>query len=77
MVPTGAVVVVDVDVGDPFAQGVGRMTSSSRVTAPLRARARPLRVTCVVRVIDVNAMMVPWKSDPEPSVAELPTTQNT
>jgi hypothetical protein len=49
----------------------------SRVTAPLRASARPLIVVPVVTVIDVRARMFPWRVEPVPSVAELPTTQKT
>src|ERR1700730_16298789 len=45
------------------------------VTAPLRARARPCTVTELFTVIDVKARMLPAKSEPEPSVAELPTFQ--
>ena len=54
-----------------------RNVSSSRVTAPLRARARPTTTVFVVTVIDVRAMIVPSKLEPVPSVAELPTCQNT
>jgi len=53
------------------------MVSSSRVTAPFRASARPVTVSPVVTVIEVRARMVPWKTDPVPSVAELPTCQKT
>jgi hypothetical protein len=35
------------------------MTSSSRVTAPLRASARPVMVSPVVTVIDCRARMLP------------------
>jgi hypothetical protein len=50
---------------------------SSRETWPLRASARPLTTVPVVTEIDVNAMIVPTKVDVVPSVAELPTCQNT
>ena len=53
------------------------MVSSSRVTAPLRASARPMMVSPVCTVIEVRARMVPWKAEPVPSVAELPTCQKT
>ena len=49
----------------------------SRVTAPLRASARPSMVAPVVAVIDVRAMMFPRKAVPVPKVAELPTCQKT
>src|SRR5687768_11016187 len=48
------------------------------VTAPFRARARPMSVTSSFRVIDVKARMLPLKVDgPTPSVAELPTWKYT
>src|SRR6202158_3950723 len=49
----------------------------SRVTAPLRARARPSTDAPVVTVIDVKARMLPLKAVPVPSVADEPTCQNT
>src|SRR4051812_28970485 len=51
--------------------------SLSRVTAPLRARARPWTTTALWTVIDVRAKMLPTNTEPVPSVAELPTCQNT
>ncbi len=51
--------------------------SLSNVTAPLRARARPWTVTPLVTVIEVRARMLPAKTEPVPSVAELPTCQKT
>jgi hypothetical protein len=51
--------------------------SSSNVTAPVRARARPWTVTLVVTVIEVRARMFPTKTELVPSVAELPTCQKT
>jgi len=75
-----------VPVADPdpvFAVGVGveqalRATALvSRVTAPLRARARPFRVAPVVSEIDVSARTLPANALAGPSVAELPTCQNT
>jgi hypothetical protein len=53
------------------------MTSSSRVTAPLRASARPIMVSPVVTVMDCNARIFPWNAEFVPSVAELPTCQYT
>ncbi len=52
-------------------------TSVSNVTAALRASARPWTVTPVVTVIDDSARMLPRKIELVPSVAELPTCQNT
>src|SRR5687768_14180804 len=49
----------------------------SRVTAPFRASARPARVVAVVSVMLVIAMIVPAMDVEVPSVAELPTCQNT
>ena len=49
----------------------------SRVTAPFRASMRPSTVARVVRVMLVSAIRVPSKLDAVPSVAELPTCQNT
>ena len=58
-------------------RGLVVMVLVSRVTAALRARARPSMVTPVVTVIEVSAMMVPAMEDPVPNVAELPTCQKT
>ena len=49
----------------------------SRVTAPLRASNRPSIVAPVVAVIDVSASTLPIEVRVVPSVAELPTCQNT
>ena len=49
----------------------------SRVTAPVRARARPFTVAPDVTVIEVRAMIVPARVDPVASVAELVTCQKT
>ena len=49
----------------------------SSVTAPLRAKARPCTVAPVVTVTDVSAKTLPTKVELVPSVAELPTCQNT
>ena len=51
------------------------MVSWIIVTAPLRASARPSRVTPLLSEIEVSAMMVPLKLVVVPSVAELPTFQ--
>ena len=67
-------------VGDgdgPMAQLGAVIVSSSRVTAPLRASARPVIVTAGCTVIDVKARMVPWKVELVLRVAELPTCQKT
>lgn len=53
------------------------MTLWSRVTAPLRARARPSMVALVRTEIDCSAMIVPLKDVFVSSVAELPTCQKT
>src|SRR4029077_3213014 len=47
----------------------------SKVTAPLRASALPVRLAPVSRVIDCSAIMVPIKMELVPNVAELPTCQ--
>ena len=73
-----AVVGVGVGVGDEVAQVAGAViVSSSRVTAPLRASARPAMVSPVFTEIDVRARMLPLKAEFVPRVAELPTCQNT
>ena len=53
------------------------IVSLSRVTAPVWASARPVTVSFVVTVIDARARIVPLKLELVPSVAELPTCQNT
>ena len=50
-------------------------TSLSNVTSPLRARARPRKVTPLVIEIVSRARTFPSKAVPEPKVAELPTFQ--
>ncbi|HQU25873.1 MAG TPA: hypothetical protein PLS29_02445, partial [Acidimicrobiales bacterium] len=73
VVVVGDVVVV---VGD--VEQTGTVTwLSSRVTAPFRARTRPLTVAPVSSVTDVRASTVPAKLVVVPRVAELPTCQNT
>src|SRR5581483_7191454 len=49
----------------------------SIVTAPFRAKTLPDTFAPVVRVMLVSARMFPTKLVPVPSVAELPTCQNT
>jgi len=68
-------VVVVVVGGD--AHGGTVMVLVSNVTAPFRASTAPSTVAPVVSVMDVNAMTVPRREEPVPSVAELPTCQKT
>ena len=49
----------------------------SSVVAPFRAKARPVSRALVVIVMLVNARIVPANDVDVPSVAELPTCQNT
>src|SRR4029077_748452 len=49
----------------------------SSVTAPLSATSLPSTDAPVVAVIDDEAIIVPSKTELVPSVAELPTCQNT
>jgi hypothetical protein len=73
VVVVGTVVVVVV-----LAQEGTLIVLSSKVTAPLRARTRPVTDAPVSSVAEVRAMMVPTKSVVSvPRVAELPTCQNT
>jgi hypothetical protein len=53
------------------------MPAVSRFTAPFRASALPAIVAPVFMVIVVSAITFPTIALPVPSVAELPTTQNT
>lgn len=48
---------------------------ASRVTEPVRARARPSTVARVVTLTEVSAMIVPTNDDRVPRVAELATCQ--
>jgi len=66
---------VGVGVGVAAAQLGAVMTFESRVTAPVRANARPIRVARVVIVMDTLAMMVPMNAVSVPSVAEVPTAR--
>ena len=47
----------------------------SNVTAPFRARDRPVNAALLFSVMDCCARMVPSNSEPVPSVAEVPTCQ--
>ena len=47
------------------------------ITAPVRAKALPDRLVLVVRVMLASARIFPANEVPVPSVAELPTCQNT
>jgi hypothetical protein len=60
-----------------FSQLVGETRLLSRVTAPFRASALPARLTRVFKAMLVRARMFPTNSVSVPSVAELPTCQNT
>jgi hypothetical protein len=53
------------------------MVLVSNVTAPVRASSLPWIVAAVVAVMLAEAMMVPTKCVPVPSVAEEPTCQKT
>ena len=64
-------------VGGAFEQSGSVKVSVSRVTAPLRASARPSTATPVFTVMEVRAMMLPTKTELVPRVAELPTCQYT
>jgi hypothetical protein len=73
VVPEGCVVGVAVAVE----QADRVIVFVSRVTAPLRARTRPSTVAPVCRLMLVRARIVPTNLEPVPSVALLPTCQNT
>ena len=67
---------VGVAVGDELPSQAGIVNVLvSRVTAPLRASARPATTVSVVTDVDVSAMIVPVNEDAVPSVAELPICQ--
>jgi hypothetical protein len=59
------------------AQSAWTMTLVSRVTAPFLAMTRPATTVPVCTDTEVNAITVPMKLVLVPSVAELPTCQNT
>jgi hypothetical protein len=72
------VVVVEVVVVVVGVSQVGRVIVSwIRVTSALRARSRPAIFTPSPTVMDVKAMIVPTKLEPDPRVAELVTCQKT
>ena len=73
----GRLVAVAVAVGSRALQTMELILLVSRVTAPFRARALPSRLALVFRVMLVNARIFPWNEVVVPSVAELPTFQNT
>ena len=68
---------VAVLVGATAAQAGTVTTLESNVTAPLRANSRPVIEAPVVALTEVNASTVPTNTEFVPSVAELPTCQNT
>ena len=73
VVVDGTVVVVDDDT-----RQVGTViVLVSMVTAPVLAKTRPVTFALVVSVIDVDARIEPLNWVVVPSVAELPTCQNT
>ncbi len=51
------------------------MVLASRVTAAVRANARPSSVAPVVSVMEAKARMFPFMTEVVPKVAELPTCQ--
>src|ERR1044071_95935 len=53
------------------------ITLEASVTAPGRPNGRPSTMAPVVTVMKAKARMFPLKTDAVPSVAELPTCQNT
>jgi RecA/RadA recombinase len=75
VVVDGTVVVVVVD--DDRRQVGTAIVLASMVTAPVLARTRPVTVAFVLSVIDVDARIEPLNCVVVPSVAELPTCQNT
>jgi hypothetical protein len=77
-VAVGVPLGVAVGVGEAAAAHVDLVTVfESNVIAPLRARRRPAAEVPVSAVTEVRARMVPTKTEFVPSVAELPTCQNT
>jgi hypothetical protein len=61
--------------GGTPAHPVGSMVSLINVTAPFRAKARPLRVTPLFMLVLVSAIIVPSNVVVVSRVAELPTCQ--
>jgi hypothetical protein len=82
-VAVGETVVVSVGVTVAVGETVGVGAAGipivfvSNVTAPFLANNLPSNVALVVAVIDVNASMLPLKTDEVPRVAEDPTCQKT
>jgi hypothetical protein len=70
-------VCVDVGVAVKVPHGPVPTVFVSSVTWPFLASSLPSTVAEFNSVIEVNAMIVPEKALDAPSVAELPTTQNT
>jgi hypothetical protein len=78
VVVVGVVVVVEAVVVVVGVSHVGRVIESwIRVTSALRARSRPAMFAPFPTVMDVKAMIVPTKLEPDPRVAELVTCQKT
>jgi hypothetical protein len=77
VLPTGAAVVVVVVLGGVVGQFGSVMTLASRVTAPLLTSTRPVTEAPVSMVAALSARMLPSNVVPVPSVAALPTCQNT
>ena len=71
-----AIGVIGVFVGAATVQSL-EMLFVSIVTAPVRAIARPIRLAPVLSVLLASARILPTNAVPVPSVAELPTCQNT
>ena len=63
--------------GGPVSQVGATKVSVSKVTASVRASARPWTVTPVVTVTAAKARMLPANTESVPRVAELPTCQKT
>ena len=76
-VTTGVLVLVAVGVGVATAQLARVIELASIVTAPFCARARPDTPALVFSVMLASASTLPTNVVPVPSVAELPTCQNT
>ena len=80
--PTSTIIIQVESVGTgggpaPTAHGANEMLLVSSVTAPFRASARPMMFAPVFSVMLVSARMLPTNDVVVPSVAELPTCQNT
>src|SRR5512135_2606584 len=67
---------VELTVGGVVSAGMPNpIILESKVTAPVRANNRPSTVAPVVTVMEAIGRMLPLKTEPVPSVAELPTCQ--